>query len=229
MIAVVDTCYFLNRGSFNKNTSKIFIPQSIKRELLNEESREHYNLYKYMIEIREPSESYIRQIEELNIKKLYNLSIPDIELVALTVELHDIYSNTWIDSTNINSIEEVVCLTLDNGVRQCLRYLGLYSDKNFETKMFKMRCFTCFSIFDDKIDFCKKCGHNTVTRVSVLTDENNKQKVLLKKSYKFTPKKLYDTKGVELKSSGQREYEHFIKTKGFKTKKNTLTDVLGDL
>ncbi|KAK6090406.1 hypothetical protein P3W45_000503 [Vairimorpha bombi] len=229
MIAVVDTCYFLNRGSFSSTITKIFIPHSIKREMLNDESREHYNLHQYMIEIREPSESYIRQIEDLNEKLMLNLSSPDIEVVALTVELYDIYSNTWIDSTNINEVEDVFCLTMDNGVRQCLRYLGLYNDKKFETRRYKMRCFACFSVFDERLDFCKKCGLNTVTRVSVVTDENNNEKILLRKNYKFKPKTLYDNKGVELRSSGQREYEHFMKTKGFKNKKKALTDVLGDL
>lgn len=229
MIAVVDTCYFLRRGSINQNIKKIYIPNSVKKELINEQSLEYYNLYKYMIEIKNPSESYVNYISLINKKMHLNLSNADIDIVALTLELHEIFCSTWVDTTNLNELDEVVCLTLDNGIKQCLKHLDIYNDDKFISKIYKMRCFACFAMYDEKLDFCKKCGMNTITRVSVVLDENNKEKVLLKKGYKFIPKVLYDKKGVELKSSGQREYEHYIKSKGYKVKKNTLTNVLGDL
>ncbi|WUR02825.1 RNA-binding protein NOB1 [Vairimorpha necatrix] len=229
MIAVVDTCYFLRRGTISQNINKIIIPDSVKRELINDQSKEFYNLYKFMIEIRNPSSSYIDQIHKLNEKMHFNLSQADVEVSALTLELHEIFCNTWVDKTNINDLEDVTCLTLDNGIKQCLRYLNLYEDNQFISKKFKMRCFACFSTYEEKIDFCKKCGLNTISRVSVVVDENNKEKLLLKKNYKFQPKILYGAKGVEIKSSGQREYEQFIKMKGYKNKKKPLTEVLGDL
>lgn len=229
MIAIVDTCYFLKRGPFNQSITKLFVTSSVIKELKNEESKEYFNLYKYMIEIREPSEKYIKFVQEYICKKMLNLSYTDIEIVALTIEINEVYSCTWIDSTNINSIEEVICLTMDNGIKQCLRYLNLYDDINFASKIYKLRCFGCFSMYDEKLDFCKKCGLNTLTRVSVLQNENNNGTVLLKKNYKFKPKILLDKKGVELKSLDQREYIHFLKTKGYKSKNKNLMKMLGDI
>lgn len=229
MIGIVDTCYFLKRGPFNQSIKKLFVSSLVVKELKNEESKEYFNLHRYMIEIREPLDKYIEFVQDFLSKKMLNLSYTDIVVVALTIEINEIYSSTWIDSTNINNIEEVVCLTMDNGIKQCLRYLNLYDDLTFSSKIYKLRCFGCFSMYEEKLDFCKKCGLNTLTRVSVVQNENNNGKILLKKNYKFKPKVLIDKKGVELKSIDQREYIHFLKTKGYKCKKKNLTKMLGDI
>ncbi|EOB12438.1 hypothetical protein NBO_443g0001 [Nosema bombycis CQ1] len=232
MIAVVDACYFFRREKISQNIHKIIVPSSVERELLAEDTKDHFYTYKYMIEIRDPTDEYVAMVASKIKDKHFRLSDPDIDIVALTLELQNELSNVWIDPSNIKEIEEVVCLTTDNGIINALKLFNLRNEEQ-ERKEFRLRCYACYSLFKEHVDFCKKCGHNTITRVTVLIDENNNEKVLLKKnfSYKNKTKKLFDERGVELRSMDQREYiQHTTKmNRGRKQKDFNLPSMLGDI
>lgn len=232
MIAVVDACYFFRREKIDQKITKIIVPSAVERELLVEETKDHYYTYKYMIEIRDPAQEFIDFVHKRIQDKHFGLSGPDIEVVALTLELQNELSNVWIDPSNIKDIDEVVCLTTDNGIKNALKLFDL-GNEVLQRKEFRLRCYACFSIFKEHVDFCKKCGLNTITRVSVLIDENNNETVLLKKKFSFKNKAkvLVDERGVELKSLDQREYVQYTEkmSRSRKKKDMTLPSMLGDI
>ncbi|KAF9763616.1 RNA-binding protein NOB1 [Nosema granulosis] len=230
MIAVVDACYFFRREKIDQKITKILIPSSIEREMLAEETKDHFYTYKYMIEIRDPTDEFTNFVRNKIKDRHFGLSNPDIDVVALTLELQNELSNVWIDPSNFKEIEEVVCLTTDNGIKNALKLFDL-GNEALERREFRLRCYACFSMFKEHVDFCKKCGLSTITRVSVLIDENNNEKVLLKKKYSFRPKVLVDERGVELRSADQREYiQHKTKlNRNKKSKEYSLPSMLGDI
>jgi hypothetical protein len=68
-----------------------------------------------------------------------------------------------------------------------------------------MRCYTCFCIYDKELDFCRRCGYNTITRVSVSIGADG-YKVHLKKNYNYKTREIRDKNGKAIKSEDQREY-----------------------
>lgn len=205
MKAVIDANYFINKEFPVQDINEGYIPSSVEQELKDKLTKEFYELYSFKISVRDPKEEYITEVQESIKDKHFGLSLADIDVVALTLELSDEIESVWIDEHNMNSSQKLLCLTKDNGIKSALVALNLYNDPDFQARKFKLRCFTCYTTYDTKVDFCRKCGYNTLTRVTVLGKGPN-EVICLKANYKFKPKVLKDERGIILQSADQREY-----------------------
>ncbi|KAI5150173.1 hypothetical protein ENBRE01_1339 [Enteropsectra breve] len=212
MKAVIDANYIFGRDIPSIEISKGFITQAVRNEIKDKASNEYYDFYSFQIEIRDPQEKYVQMVRDEIKNKHYGVSSADISVIALTLELNDEISNEWLGPDNTQDAEEVVCLSKDNGIKSALGLFGLNDDPEFENKTYKLRCFTCYKVYDTHVDFCKRCGYGTITRVSVLGEGEN-ERILLKKNFRMKPKILKDFRGVEIKSEDQREYSIYQKEK----------------
>lgn len=205
MIAILDTNIFINRKVTNEY-SKILITNYVLAEIKDEETRNYYKLQSYNIEIKNPSDFYTDIVTKLNKEKNLLLSLADISVVALTLEMHEERFNKWISKEQ----EGVVCLSEDNGIKQALGCLDL-TPSNGE-KMWKFRCSTCFILYDENRDFCGECGYATVTRVSYHEVDGNIH-IHLKKGYKNKEKIIKDRKGNRILGEDQKEYKTYLRDK----------------
>ena len=109
------------------------------------------------------------------------------------------------------------CLSKDNAV------FNLVNDTSYQDKKFKLRCYACTAMYDAHVDFCKHCGYNTITRVSVV-NEDGKEKILFKKNYipkpkiiknkKRCPDNFSRPKGIcRISESGKKSSERQIQSK----------------
>lgn len=204
MIAVVDTNYFIDKEPTITDITRGYIPQSVKSELIDKLSAEFYSLYSFKIDIRDPKPCYVTEVREATRNKHYNLSEADTDVVALVLELSDERNMQWQGADGTPS-EDIVCLTRDNGIKSALQSLGLCTDLSFQERRYKLRCYACFTLHEKEVDFCKKCGYNTLTRVTVIGEGADEQ-VLLKENYRYRPKVLKDGKGNIFYAADQREY-----------------------
>ncbi|KAH9411705.1 putative PIN domain of ribonuclease [Ordospora pajunii] len=216
MIAVIDTGYILQRHIPTEKIAKGYITSSVIAELKNAQSRMYIDFFSFMVETRDPSEEYVAKVNEYLKSTVTNLSTTDVDVVALTLELMDEVSSQWLGPDGFNSTD-VCCLTHDNGIKNALSHYESYDDKEFSRRTYKIRCYACYSVFNECMDFCKKCGHSTLTRVSV-GNANGREVLYFKKDYNYKPKVIKDSNGVELRSIDQREYIHHQKM--MKRKKN---------
>lgn len=212
MIAVIDTNIIIERKLSEYNFEKGFITPSVLLEIHGHDLNNYLKLYDHKIEIREPNEKFVKKVFILQEEKNLLLSKADIEIIALTLELKEKLRenkfNDWIDEKNLNV--EVGCLTLDNGVLHGLKYFDC--DSSIDTRDFMFRCVSCFTLYENKKDFCKRCGSNLISRVSVRR-ENGKIKIFLKKGYKFKKRELKDKYGNILHSEDQKAYQEHIREK----------------
>lgn len=211
MYVTIDTNIIIDRQLEIHDFKKGFITPSILKEIKNEEIKQYLDIYMFKIELKNPEEEYILKVKNLQKEKNLNLSTADIEIVALTLELKDFYRkeifDNWISKDNL---KEVKCLTKDNGILQCLK---LFNQQNeIESRNFMFRCRTCFQLFNNKLDFCKKCGYNSISRVSV-RKEFDKIRVFLKKNYKIKNKVLKDKYGNILRYADQKQYLNHVRDK----------------
>jgi len=204
MIAVIDTEYLIERQIPIQEITKGYITDSVVSELRTADSERYLNLFSFMMEVRNPTDSYVRKVRKDLEDKIHNLSQADIDVVALTLEIKDETSSMWIGPENPEHVD-VCCLTHDNGIKNILAHYESYSDADFHKKVFKIRCYTCLNIFSESMDFCKKCGHSTLTRITVREGENGEE-IFFKKGYNYKKKTFKDSRGVELRSADQREY-----------------------
>ncbi|ADM12166.1 putative nucleic acid-binding protein [Encephalitozoon intestinalis ATCC 50506] len=217
MIAVIDTGYFIERQIPTDKVIRGYVTDSVINELKTAESEEYLKFFSFMIEVRNPSEEYVEKVRRDLRKEVNNLSNTDIEVVALTLELKDEVSEMWVGPESQNQ-EEVVCFTNDNGIKNALLRYTIYESSMFSSRKYKVRCYGCFSLFSENLDFCKKCGHRTLTRIAV-GDTENGEVMFFKKGYEYRkPKTLKNAKGVELRSADQREYVQY--QKNLKSKSN---------
>lgn len=208
MHAVVDTNYFIHKILEEESISLAYIPSSVEQEIKDRLSREYLELYSFKIEIRDPQEVYVKTVQELCAGKHLGISNTDIDVVALTLELSELALSEWkgpgLDSTSTR----ICCLTRDNGIKAALHLLGIGADGTFQERRYRMRCYTCFTMYDEEMDFCQNCGYRTVTRVTVV-GEGTEERVMLRKGYVPKHRSIRDSRGKEIKSSGQREYEQY--------------------
>lgn len=205
MIAILDTNIFINRNVTDEY-SKVLITNYILAEIKDEETRNYYQFQSYKVEIKNPSDFYFEIVRKLNEDKNLLLSMADISVVALTLEMHEERFNKWISRED----EEIICLSEDNGIKQALACLNL--TKNDSEKKWKFRCSTCFTIYNNERDFCEECGYATVTRVSY-HEVDGKIYVHLKKNYKNKEKVIKDRKGNRIMNEHQKEYKVYIRDK----------------
>ncbi|ELQ74599.1 putative RNA-binding protein Nob1p involved in 26S proteasome assembly [Trachipleistophora hominis] len=214
MIAVIDTNIIIQRKLSEYEFSKGFITPSILVEVRGEDLNSYLDLYAHKIEIVQPDEKYLKKVYDLQKEKNLLLSVADIEVVALTLQLNGALRRErlsgWITKENID--EKIECLSLDNGVQHCLRLLKCADKGTTSERDFMFRCVSCFSLYEEKLDFCKKCASNLITRVSV-KKENGKIKLFLKKGFKMKKTELKDKYGNILHSEDQNAYKMHIREK----------------
>lgn len=219
MIAILDTNSIINREIPMEGLKAAYITPSVDMELKDKQSIDYRQTYSFLITIRQPTEKYVKTVEDKIKGSLLFLSKTDIELVALTLEISEECNDQWIDISNIDSVETVRCFTRDNGMKNALSMFGLLNDPIFKEKKFKLRCYGCFKLFDTEVDFCNNCGYSTITRVTVIDTEEG-EKVMLSKNYKPRAKELkFD--GIPIISADQKEYKAYLK-KNEKIAKNQL-------
>jgi len=208
MRAVIDANYFIDRDIPFANITAAYIPESVERELRDRLTSEYYRLYSFGIHARSPGASYVAEVTEAVENRHFRISRADIDVVALMLELSDEVGSEWIGEESLGCDTGLICLTRDNGVRSALALFGLYEDPEFVARRYMLRCFACYEMYERDVDFCRKCGHNTITRVAVVGDDN---RVLLSKHFKFRPRVLRDSRGVVIMSEDQREYARYKK------------------
>ncbi|AFN83653.1 putative nucleic acid-binding protein [Encephalitozoon romaleae SJ-2008] len=205
MIAVIDTGYLIERLLPTEGLIRGYVTDSVINELKTAESRAYLEFLSFMIEVRNPSEEYVTKVKNDLRKEVNNLSDTDIDVVALTLELKDEVTEMWLGPESPEQ-EEVICFTNDNGIKNVLSRYSSYDDPEFSARKYKTRCYGCFSLFSENLDFCKKCGLRTLTRITV-ADTKNGEMMFFKKGYQYRkPRTLKNTRGVELRSADQREY-----------------------
>lgn len=116
-------------------------------------------------------------------------------------EVEESRIDDWITANNIN--ETVEWLSLDNGILNAIKYFGYDGDTLKNNKNFLYRCASCFTLFNKKIYFLKKCASNMITRVSMKI-ENGKVQLFLKRGFKHIKRKLKDKFGNVLLSADQK-------------------------
>lgn len=205
MIVVIDTNYIIKQLVPVEKISVGYITSSVQREIKDKTTMEYFQFANLNIIIKDPKDEYVNRVKNAIQNKHFGMSDADIDVVALTLEISDELSSSWIDQTNITNLENVVCLTDDNGVKSALLIFGLCSDESFSIKTFKLRCYACYTIYDKHVDFCKNCGYSTITRVSV-SEKNGETKVYLKSDYKPKNKILRGPKGMVFECADQKEY-----------------------
>lgn len=208
MKTVVDASVLIDKDFQFTGIDEVFIPTSIKNELKDKSSVDFYQFCGLVITVRDPKPEYVSEVIEFIRDKHYGLSFPDIDVVALSLEVSDEIYGQWIDSSSVQRKDQFICLTKDNGIKAALTALNIYTDPNFKTHKYRLRCFACFTMYDKQLDFCRKCGHNTITRVSVSGEGENEQ-VHLVSNYKFKPRVIKDQKGNVFHSADQPEYIRF--------------------
>ena len=222
MIAVVDANFFIDKETLHSEISQIFVPSSVVAELRDRQTAEFFDFYAFKVTVRDPEEAYVAEVREHVRNKHYQLSGPDVDVVALTVELEDRGSMEWSGAGAAAPAEEVRCLTKDNGIKSALLSMGCFVAGEFQEKRYKLRCFACFALYDEEaLDFCRKCGYSTVNRVAVV-GEGADEKVLLKASYRYRPRIVKDAAGRVLRSADQREYVQFKRQQGYRGRQPPL-------
>lgn len=222
MIGVLDTSYLINNKIIPSNITKLYTTDSVISEFKHIKSLELLNNLNIPIEKTFIENSYIKIVNGINFEKNLKLSIPDIEIVALTLQLSE--NNTfWITKENIEKVDDnkIICLTEDNGMKMALKLLGLsfLRDNSFNLRIYKYRCFACFKMYDEVKIFCKNCGHSTVTRISLRRNENGKYVCNFKKNYKYKENVLKDKKGKLIQSQDDRRYLQILRLKKFEDQK----------
>lgn len=205
MIAIIDANYIIKQHIPLENISKAYIPSSVIKEIKDKVSYNYLEFAKFKIDIRDPSSEYILKVEETIKNKHFGISSVDIDVVALTLQISDEISGSWIDHQNINFIEEITCLTEDNGIKAALSIFGLSFDYSFTANTFKLRCYACYTIYDEHLDFCKKCGYSTLSRVTV-SEKNGKINLHLKSNFVPKDKIIKGPDGTIFKCADQKEY-----------------------
>lgn len=210
MYAVIDTNIIINRQLDDYKFERGFITPSVLKEITIAETRNYFDLYTFKIEVKEPCEKYVLKVEKLQKEKNLLLSKADVDIVALTLEIKDNLNkemfDKWITKENIKN--QILCITKDNGVLQCLNYFN--QQTNIQNRNYLFRCSSCFSLYESKLDFCKKCASNLISRVS-FKNKNGKIFVFLKKGYIRNNKVLKDKYGNILRSADQKEYINHLK------------------
>ncbi|KAM0677612.1 hypothetical protein BDAP_001757 [Binucleata daphniae] len=210
MYVILDANIFISKTHNLANYSKIITTQSVINELKDINTVLYTELYQYNIEIVKPEKKYIEIVQKLNVEKNLLLSIADVDIVALTLQYTSEKYNTWISKET-----QYKCISNDFGVKQALKHLGI--DNEVQDKIWKFRCYCCYKIYDENMDFCKACGYKTITRVSMRI-ENGKEVPNIKKNYVVIDKEMKDKNGVAIKSEDQREYSR-MKSDKKKTEK----------
>lgn len=219
MIAILDTNSIICREIPKDGLTAAYITPSVEIELKDKQSIDYRQDYSFLITVRKPSEKYVKMVVEKIKQSFLFLSPTDIDIVALTLEISEEINNQWIGTENLDSIETVKCFTRDNGMKNALSMLGLLNDPIFQERKYKLRCYGCFKVYDQQVDFCSKCGYNTISRVTVIdTDEG--EKLLLSKE--FSPKiRELKFNGIPIVSADQKEYKEYLK-RNEKISKNQL-------
>ncbi|ELA41856.1 uncharacterized protein VICG_01040 [Vittaforma corneae ATCC 50505] len=210
MIAVLDANNIIQREIPTQGSDKIYTTHSVIEEIKDKGSREYLESHLFRMSVRNPQDEYVQQVNRVVKALLLYLSNTDVDVVALTLELTEELNEEWIGLDNISSDKAVKCLSKDNGVQNALNKLGLLNDAMYLEKKLKLRCYACSEMYDSHVDFCKICGYNTITRVTVVDTEDG-EKVLLKKNYMPRQKVLKGPGGVEILSADQKEYLKLIK------------------
>lgn len=204
----------------------IYTTNSVIGEIKDKASLDYLESQFFRISVRDPRDEYVKQTARATDGTLLYLSGVDVSVVALTLELHEELCNEWIGAENINVDRTVKCISRDNGIRNVLNSLGLLNDAMYSERMFKLRCYACTKLYDYHVDFCKACGYNTITRVTVINEDGN-EKVLLKKDYVPRKKVLKSSGGVEIRSADQKEYIQLLKQRERSMRlNNKLNDLL---
>lgn len=200
MKAILDGSFFLDNELKNNIIDIAYIPTSIINMLNNKLSLENYS---FNIILRDPEIGYVKEVMDFIKSKNYTLSQCEIDFIALSLEISDESDAEWIDEFNLHTKKKIICLTKNSAIKSVLSDLNISFESSSLSSVSKLRCFACFAMYDYEIDFCKLCGHNTITRVSV--DANNKI-VSLKDDHKIEPKIIKDDKGNVFYSADQPEY-----------------------
>lgn len=205
MKVVIDTNYFIDRELPQGNVTEAFIPSSVERELKDRHTEEYYQTYGFNITVRDPKEHYVSEVKEACRDKHYGISDADVDVVALMLELSDEINACWIGPDSMDGVEELFCLTKDNGIKAALTFFGLYEDPAFQSRKYRLRCFGCFTFYDKEVDFCRKCGYSTISRVSIV-GEGPDERILFKKGFKYKERVLKDENGKVIRTEDQKEY-----------------------
>ncbi|EIJ87491.1 hypothetical protein NEPAR06_0074 [Nematocida parisii] len=215
-VLVIDASAVISSELSEMEYSKGYIPQAVADELKCQKSNELFSLHTCKIEIRNPSEKYIKIAQEKAAELGYScLSDQDIQLAALSLELSAEYNSlfsSWMNTENIDSTTEVVTVTRDMTLKNLIATLGLQLHDTFlqSDKKYLQRCYTCARIYktEEKIDFCKSCGYATISKVSY-TEKNGKIELFLSKNYTHKERKIYTRRGKEIKSEDQKAYTDY--------------------
>ncbi|KAI5170836.1 hypothetical protein NEFER03_0295 [Nematocida sp. LUAm3] len=214
VLAVVDASSIIEGNIREVEFTQGYIPSSVHAELKCEKSRERLLLYEHKIQIRDPKEESIEEARKAAESLGHTaLSLPDIHLAALALEISkesDSSFSSWISQETLPN-SEVITVTNDMVLKQVISCLGVMNYDGFYegTKNYLQKCFTCNKIYmqTQKVDFCKKCGYSTISRVSYRM-ENGEITLNLKKDYVYQEKKIYH-RGKEIKSQDQKEYKWY--------------------
>ncbi|EPR79059.1 NOB1-domain containing protein [Spraguea lophii 42_110] len=219
-IFIIDTCAIINHHL--NNITKGYTTKLVIEEIKSMDALLYYKSIESKIEIVPVEEKYI--LEVMKVVDEHNILVgdTDISVIALTLQKSieaDKLKDCWISKYNmdkVNKFNNVKCLSTDYGVVSALKALSLVNG-NLD-KEYKMRCYTCYKIYDKKIDFCSKCGYNTITRVSVRQDKNGIVPNL-KYNYRYNRKEMKDKHGNIIKSTDQKEYKNIIQEREREMKK----------
>ena len=206
--AILDSSIFINK-EYITALHHLTTPGVIDE--IKDEQTKLFIAEKYFLTVKEPTRESVKKIKNFIAEFNTNLSETDIELIALTYEIYEEQSGTWLNKLNYNEIKTVKCYTRDIGIQSILNELNL-DGYNVTDKYFKYRCFACKAIYERQRDFCSTCGHKTVTRVSFMQIDG-KEVICLKKNYKYREKQIKDKKGNDIVCEDISQYKKYQRNK----------------
>lgn len=223
-IKILDSGIFIKKEIVDfRDNVMLYTTENVIEEIKDDQTKMFFNERYFNIVVRNPSIESIKNIKEFIKKTNNNLSECDISLIALTYELYNEIHGQWISDTNYkNNISntKITLLTYDIGMQSIIKDLGM-GEFTISEKYFKYRCFACFSVFNEKVDFCKLCGHKTVTRVAFIK-EDGKEIMCLKKGYNYKEKIIKDKKGLNIVCEDIPEYKKYVRYQRYIKNKNHI-------
>lgn len=223
MIAVIDANVFISGKLDYYKYDTGYTTSAVWKEIKDAGARRAAEINSYRIQIKDPSPVFVKEVVEFLRGKHLLLSEADVSIVALSIELKSQSFDVWI--TPNETKDSIICLTEDNALLQALSHFDILSNKYTQQRTYKIRCYACFALYDDYMDFCKKCGYQTLTRVSVTQDGDN-IKLHLKKNFK-PRNRVLKVNGRIVMSADQKEYKIYQKDQ--KKKKKQLERALSNL
>lgn len=161
VVAVIDSGIFMQRTNpnFDLESTEIYITPEVEAEILSKISQVLYTVFKSKVRISviSPSSDSVREtLKKNNEIAQGTLSNQDLSIVALAWEFKQ-------------AGKKVTLYSDDFGIRNLAKFMkicvrGVRQNKIVRKRKYTFTCIACGAIFQEIIDECDVCGHQSFKR-----------------------------------------------------------------